>query len=98
MEFQARVLYDFEAVGEGELTVRTGDVVTVTSTTVGEGWWMGRAVDGREGILPQTYVERMESTATSLPLENREQGREAKKVSAFTSSCLSTASPFRCKV
>ena len=45
----------------GELTVRTAEVVTVTSTAVGEGWWMARASDGREGILPEAYVERIET-------------------------------------
>jgi len=77
MEFQARVLYDFEAVGEGELTVRAEDLVTVTSTTVGEGWWMGRAADGREGVLPEAYVERIQSTAPAV---------ETRRTSAATSS------------
>ena len=49
--------------GSGELTVRTDEIVTVTSTSVGEGWWMGRSSDGREGILPEAYVERIQATS-----------------------------------
>ena len=41
--------------------MRTEEVVSVTSTSVGEGWWMGRTSDGREGILPEAYVERIEA-------------------------------------
>ena len=60
MEFSAQVLYDFEAVGEDELSVKAEEVVTITSTTVGEGWWLARNTEGREGILPEAYVERLE--------------------------------------
>ena len=34
MTFQAKVIYDFEAVGDGELTIRVGDIVTVTNNEV----------------------------------------------------------------
>ena len=37
---QVQALYDFEAQpGTGELTLTTGDILTVTRTDVGEGWW-----------------------------------------------------------
>ena len=62
MEFAAQVLYDFEAVGDDELSVKADEVVTITNIAVGEGWWMGRNAEGREGILPETYVERLEET------------------------------------
>ena len=39
---QARAIYDFEAeAGTGEVSLRSGEVVTVTRTDVGEGWWEG---------------------------------------------------------
>ena len=63
MEFAAQVLYDFAAVGEDELSVKAEEVVRITSTEVGEGWWLARNTEGREGILPSTYVERLESAA-----------------------------------
>ena len=61
MTFQAKVLYDFEAVGEGELSVRVGDIVTITNPGVGQGWWFGVGVDGKEGVVPEAYVERVDN-------------------------------------
>lgn len=63
MTFQAKVIYDFEAVGDGELTIRVGDIVTVTNNEVGQGWWMASGVDGKEGIIPEAYVERVPDIA-----------------------------------
>ena len=60
MEFAAQVLYDFEAVGEDELSVKAEEVVRIISITVGEGWWLARNTEGREGILPEAYVERLD--------------------------------------
>ena len=56
-----RALYDFDSVGEGELGVKVGDVVTVTDTSLGQGWWMARSGDGREGVVPEAYLERLAS-------------------------------------
>ena len=47
MTFQAKVSYDFESVGDGELSVKAGDIVTITNSDVGQGLelgWMGRRV------------------------------------------------------
>ena len=63
MAFQAKVLYDFEAVGEGELNVKVGDIVTITNPDVGQGWWFGVGVDGKEGVVPEAYVERIDVAA-----------------------------------
>ena len=38
-EFKARALYDFTADGPNELSFYAGDVLTITSTTAGHGWW-----------------------------------------------------------
>ena len=64
MTFQAKVLYDFEAVGEGELSVRVGDIVTITDPGVGQGWWFGVGVDGKEGVVPEAYVEKLDIPVT----------------------------------
>jgi len=35
-------LYDFDAQpGTGELSINAGDILTVTRTDVGDGWWEG---------------------------------------------------------
>jgi len=66
MTFQAKVLYDFEAVGEGELSVRVGDIVTITNPEVGQGWWFGVGVDGKEGVVPEAYVERVDNAQPAV--------------------------------
>ena len=55
---QVQALYDFEAQpGTGELTLTTGDILTVTRTDVGEGWWEGTNTKGESGLFPEAYVE-----------------------------------------
>ena len=55
---QVQALYDFEAQpGTGELTLTTGDILTVTRTDVGEGWWEGTNSKGESGLFPEAYVE-----------------------------------------
>ena len=58
MLLQAQALYDFEAqAGTGELNLTTGDILTVTRTDVGEGWWEGTNAKGESGLFPEAYVE-----------------------------------------
>ena len=58
--FQARALYDFDAEpGSGEVSIRVGDILTVTRTDVGEGWWEGSTPQGQTGLFPEAYVEEI---------------------------------------
>lgn len=38
-EFKARALYDFNSDGPNELGFYAGDILTITSTAAGHGWW-----------------------------------------------------------
>ena len=52
--------YDHQAQDEDELSLTTGCLIQVTSTTpaVGEGWWEGtNPATGEHGIFPVSYVE-----------------------------------------
>lgn len=52
------VLYDFEAEpNSSEMTIRSGEILTVTNTNVGEGWWEGQNPSGQRGLFPAAYVE-----------------------------------------
>ncbi|CAO1615884.1 unnamed protein product [Jaminaea pallidilutea] len=52
-----RVIYDFEAEEEHELSVKAGDRVTVVGAVEG-GWAAGsRDADGKEGLVPAGYLE-----------------------------------------
>ncbi|CAL1267081.1 unnamed protein product [Larinioides sclopetarius] len=61
-ELQAKVLYDFEAQPDsGELSIWTGEIVTITNQDIGGGWWEGRNKSGDHGLFPSSYVEVIEN-------------------------------------
>jgi len=52
------ILYDFMAQGDDEVTVGVGDEVAVLDDTKSEEWWMVRRLkNGKEGVVPSSYVE-----------------------------------------
>ncbi|GFU39360.1 sorting nexin lst-4 [Nephila pilipes] len=62
-DLQAKVLYDFEAQSDsGELSIWTGEIVTITNQEVGGGWWEGRNSNGDHGLFPSSYVELIENS------------------------------------
>lgn len=61
-------MYDFDAQpGTGELNLTNGDVLTVTRTDVGEGWWEGTNAKGESGLFPEAYVEEYETEDEAPP-------------------------------
>ncbi|XP_035228336.1 sorting nexin lst-4-like [Stegodyphus dumicola] len=64
-DMQAKVLYDFEAQPDsGELSIWTGEIVTVTRQDVGGGWWEGKNSNGDCGLFPSTYVEILNNSVS----------------------------------
>lgn len=58
------ILYDFMAQGDDEVTVGIGDDVIVLDDTKSEEWWMVRRIkNGKEGVVPSSYVEITGTTA-----------------------------------
>lgn len=58
MTQQATAIYDFDGIsGNGEISLREGDIVTVLKTDVGDGWWEGITPSGEKGLFPESYVE-----------------------------------------
>lgn len=52
------VLYDFMAQGDDEVTVAEGDEVVVLDDTKSEEWWnVRRLKNGKEGVVPSSYIE-----------------------------------------
>jgi len=64
MSYQARVLYDFDAENEGELTVAEGDIITVNH--VEDEWAEATSKTGGQGYVPESFIEKI-SGGTSLP-------------------------------
>lgn len=55
---RVKVLYDFQGEpNSAELTIAVDDILTVTNTEVGEGWWEGTNARGQRGLFPAAYVE-----------------------------------------
>jgi hypothetical protein len=55
---KGQVLYDFMAQGDDEVTVAVGDDVIIIDDTKSEEWWQVRRIrNGKEGVVPSSYVE-----------------------------------------
>ncbi len=55
---KAKILYDFMAQGDDEVTVAIGDEVAVLDDTKSDEWWMVRRLkNNKEGVVPSSYVE-----------------------------------------
>ena len=50
------VKYNFEAEDPAELSVREGDRVNVLEEDESEQWWYVRDIEGREGVVPASYL------------------------------------------
>lgn len=55
-----KALYDFSGEpNSSEISISAGEVLQVTRTDVGEGWWEGKKSNGIVGLFPEAYVEVM---------------------------------------
>eukprot|EP00729_Bicosta_minor_P021336 gene21336-9384_t len=52
----AKCTFDYDAVNDGELSLKTGDVLEVTEMEE-EGWWTG-TFDGKSGVFPSNFVKK----------------------------------------
>lgn len=61
------ILYDFMAQGDDEVTVAVGDEVTIIDDLKSEEWWQVRRVkNGKEGVVPSSYIEVKESILSPM--------------------------------
>lgn len=55
---KGQILYDFMAQGDDEVTVAVGDEVIILDDSKSEEWWQVRRIrNGKEGVVPSSYVE-----------------------------------------
>eukprot|EP01119_Soliformovum_irregulare_P015883 TRINITY_DN4539_c0_g1_i4.p1 TRINITY_DN4539_c0_g1~~TRINITY_DN4539_c0_g1_i4.p1 ORF type:complete len:186 (-),score=30.79 TRINITY_DN4539_c0_g1_i4:72-629(-) len=54
---KAKVLYPYEAVGEGEISISAADVEVRIIEDYENGWAFVELSDGRSGVFPMTYLE-----------------------------------------
>lgn len=63
---KGRILYDFMAQGDDEITVAVDDEVIIVDNTKSNEWWIVRRLkNGNEGVVPSSYVEE---TGTTTPV------------------------------
>lgn len=61
---RVKVLYDFQGeANSAEISISVGEILTVTNTSVGEGWWEGTNARGQRGLFPAAYVEVLPNNA-----------------------------------
>ncbi|KAJ3314428.1 hypothetical protein HDV04_000410 [Boothiomyces sp. JEL0838] len=59
---QVKVLYDFDGETDQELSIRTGEIISVTEE-IDSGWWIGTIVgSNRTGMFPSNYTEVLKNT------------------------------------
>ena len=64
---KGHILYDFMAQGNDEVTVAVGDEVIILDDSTEEWWQVRRLKNGKEGVVPGSYVEATGFIAPSLP-------------------------------
>ncbi|KAK5291232.1 hypothetical protein LTR16_002221 [Cryomyces antarcticus] len=63
---KGHMLYEFMAQGDDEVTVAVGDDVIVLDDTKSDEWWMVRRLkNGKEGVVPSSYVEITDTSMAS---------------------------------
>ncbi|KAL2280036.1 hypothetical protein FJTKL_12994 [Diaporthe vaccinii] len=80
-EVKAKMLFTFEANGEGELSVPEGREVVVLEPDTGSGWTRVRA-GYKEGIVPASYIEVLPASA----IAPQHTGASARPPSTYSNS------------
>jgi len=61
------ILYEFMAQGDDEVSVAVGDEIMLLDDTKSEEWWLIRRMkNGKEGVVPSSYVE-ITGTISAMP-------------------------------
>lgn len=53
-----KILYDYDAQGDDELSVRAGDIAVITNEDDGSGWTEGE-INGVSGLFPTSYGKKL---------------------------------------
>ncbi|KAI1265270.1 hypothetical protein F5Y18DRAFT_417359 [Xylariaceae sp. FL1019] len=65
---RGQMLYDFMAQGDDEVTVALGDEVIILDNKRSEEWWQVRRLkNGKEGVVPSSYVEVIDAAIPQPP-------------------------------
>ena len=86
----ASVLYDFDAQGEDELSVRENETVSIVDRENDE-WWTVRNASGEEGVVPAQYVQVRDAHAMAAANvdDDGDEGRHAEDEAAAAAAVQS---------
>uniref|UniRef100_A0A3B5M385 Nephronophthisis 1 n=1 Tax=Xiphophorus couchianus TaxID=32473 RepID=A0A3B5M385_9TELE len=70
-----KVLSDFKAEQEGDLSVRKGEVLKIIKKTA-DGWWLAQDKIGNRGVVPKTYLKHDKDSDENLDEEEDEDDDE----------------------
>eukprot|EP00039_Didymoeca_costata_P008106 m.108136 g.108136 ORF g.108136 m.108136 type:complete len:392 (-) comp13950_c0_seq1:164-1339(-) len=70
MSDKVKVLFEYQAQKEDELTLKVGDIVNNVDTSQDGGWWEGDLM-GKRGWFPDNFVEKMSSSTKPPPPAGR---------------------------
>ena len=63
-----KALYDFSGeANTSEISIQSGEILVLTRTDVGEGWWEGTNSQGQTGLFPEAYVEIHKDVPVTQP-------------------------------
>ncbi|XP_066246640.1 SH3 domain-containing kinase-binding protein 1 isoform X2 [Euwallacea similis] len=71
---QCRAVFSYRQDQEDELTLKTGDIITVVGEEE-EGWWRG-LLNGKQGVFPCNFVEEIQSPIVPKPTSRKEPAKE----------------------
>lgn len=77
----ATVLYDFDAAGDDELTVKENDTVTIVDKENDE-WWLVKDASGQQGVVPAAYLQLNDGWAPAPSTSAAEQDDEEREAEA----------------
>ncbi|CAN6674401.1 actin cytoskeleton-regulatory complex protein Sla1p [Trichomonascus vanleenenianus] len=72
-----KVLYNFEAQGDDELSAREGDTVFILDDKKSDEWWMVKNTSGEEGVIPSSYIELSNTDTSKLRQQASQPQRQS---------------------
>jgi len=85
------VLYDFDAAGDDEVSVKVGEDVIIVDDSKSDEWWMVRRADGKQGVVPSSYIEFKHFAKKTVPRQEDKPSKPPRESTNNTSGAYDTS-------